>query len=730
MTSERVAKVAIIGGGCAAIAAAFELSRPEHGGRYDVTIYQLGWRLGGKGASGRGVAGRIEEHGLHTWGGFYENAFRLLRECYAELALEPGEFAGLDWAKAFIAEDVIGVTAPSAEGGWHNWAAFFSPQPGRPGDPIPAGERLSARLYVTRTLDLLRTLIVSMDTRRGERAGSEPVDDLSSLRAAAASADPQRMFSAIGALAGGAFAATGAVLVEALAVLEAGLGMLPSPLASPLTELSEWIAHQTRQWLERRLVADPTIQHIWEIMDIVVASVVGILRSGLLTDPRGFDAIDDYDWREWLALNGASPRSLESAFTSAVYDLLFAYEDGDTLRPRMSAGVALRGTLRLFFTYRGAVTWRLRSGMGDVVFAPYYEVLRRRGVRFAFFHRLTNVRLRAEADLAEGERPYVEALEFDIQANTRDGADYRPFIQVRGLPCWPAEPDFSQLEDGERMALESWDFESHWDRRRAGVRTLEVAKDFDFVVLGVGLGAVPEVCSEIVARNPRWRRMVEEVKTNAIQSFQIWLSESLEDLGWNSRHTIGTGFRKGFEGWADMSHTIPEEAWPENPGSVLYFCGPMPDAGPPAPDEGAAYVRQRAEEARRNAVSRLRETARYLWPRAADAEGDFRWDMLVDAADFTDAPCKPRVGEARFDSQYCRANINPTERYVLSLPGSSKYRISPLDMTYDNLTVAGDWTESGLNSGSVESAVISGLLAAHALSHAPPLEEIIGYDHP
>ena len=71
------------------MAAAFELTRPEHAGRYEVTVYQLGWRLGGKGASGRGPAGRIEEHGLHLWMGFYENAFRLMRECYAELRRDP-----------------------------------------------------------------------------------------------------------------------------------------------------------------------------------------------------------------------------------------------------------------------------------------------------------------------------------------------------------------------------------------------------------------------------------------------------------------------------------------------------------------------------------------------------------------------------------------------------------------------------------------------------------------
>ena len=51
-------------------------------------------------------------------------------------------------------------------------------------------------------------------------------------------------------------------------------------------------------------------------------------------------------------------------------------------------------------------------------------------------------------------------------------------------------------------------------------------------------------------------------------------------------------------------------------------------------------------------------------------------------------------------------------------------------MSVDNLTIAGDWTATGLDSGCIESAVISGLLAAHALSRRPRLEEIVGYDHP
>ena len=56
-------KVAVLGGGVGGMTAAFELTAtPELQQQFDVTLYQLGWRNGGKGASGRNgdVAERIE----------------------------------------------------------------------------------------------------------------------------------------------------------------------------------------------------------------------------------------------------------------------------------------------------------------------------------------------------------------------------------------------------------------------------------------------------------------------------------------------------------------------------------------------------------------------------------------------------------------------------------------------------------------------------------------------
>src|SRR5262245_18098157 len=81
-------KVAILGGGMGALSAAFHLTeRAEDRKRYEITVYQVGWRLGGKGASGRNadVVFRSEEHGLHVWLGWYHNSFWIMRHCYQDL---------------------------------------------------------------------------------------------------------------------------------------------------------------------------------------------------------------------------------------------------------------------------------------------------------------------------------------------------------------------------------------------------------------------------------------------------------------------------------------------------------------------------------------------------------------------------------------------------------------------------------------------------------------------
>ena len=142
----------------------------------------------------------------------------------------------------------------------------------------------------------------------------------------------------------------------------------------------------------------------------------------------------------------------------------------------------------MFFTYRGALFWRMSAGMGDIVFAPLYQVLKQRGVRFEFFHRLRNVAL---APRTNDELSYVEALEFDVQARVKGGGEYQPLVDVHGVPSWPSRPDYQQLANGRALAREGRAFEAIWESRHADRKTLHVTRDFDFVVLGVSVGALP-----------------------------------------------------------------------------------------------------------------------------------------------------------------------------------------------------------------------------------------------
>ena len=700
-------KVAIIGGGCGSVAAAFELSRPRHQNKYHVTLYQMGWRLGGKGASGRGPSDRIEEHGLHIWLGFYDNAFGLLRECYKELDRDKRRWRFADWRDAFMPDSHVGVANCSAQGDWGSWTAHIPSSAGLPGDPIDPNVHFTIGNYLSHAMTLLRVLLFGVETH------------------ALYQCDDDGIYYTINSLARVGVLSGAAGLIEAISLVETALQHVPKFTSANVVRLVEMIVGGVRERLEHFVEDDPEARFKWEIIDIVVATLVGFARFGLFTDPRGFDAIDDYDCREWLRINGASERALNSGYLLALHDFVFAFEDGNPVRPRISAGLAMRAIMRFFFSYRGALFWKMRAGMGDVVFTPFYEALVDRGVDFQFFHRLTNVKL---ANPSEGS--YIAALEFDIQAKIRDGKPYDPLVEINSVKCWPSKPNYVQLEDAERLEKDGVDFECHWHREASSTKTLHVTHDFDLVILGVSIGEIPYVCKEILARDARWRAMVANIKTVATQAFQIWLKKDLQQLGWKAQPVTFSGYERPFETWADMAQVVPAEVWRDPPGTVIYFCGLLPDINVGRDFEDPDYPGLRHDEVGQSAIRYLNKQIGTFWPKATNLAG-FRWEILTDYREDGSLDSATALrGEARFASQFWKANINPTDRYVLSLPGTSKFRISPLDMTYDNLTVAGDWTNCGFNLGCVEAAVMSGRLAAHAISGYPALEDIVAYDHP
>ena len=82
----------------------------------------------------------------------------------------------------------------------------------------------------------------------------------------------------------------------------------------------------------------------------------------------------------------------------------------------------------------------------------------------------------------------------------------------------------------------------------------------------------------------------------------------------------------------------------------------------------------------------------------------------------------------RLAAQYLRANFVPSERYVLSPPGSTVHRLDADALARDdavgpdrvsNLILAGDWTLNGVNGGCVEAATMSGMQASRAICGTP-----------
>ena len=226
-----------------------------------------------------------------------------------------------------------------------------------PGDPLTEKNPFTVGGYLLHTARLLRTLLTGVQT-----AGTRT--EVPTQREAVA--------QQIAELFRYGVLSTTAGLVTAVGVLEAVFKSLPTFPQNVVLDLLHRIAAAVREQLGGVLERDEEVVYRWQIIDLVIAIVVGIVRHGLLYHPKGFDAINHYECLEWLRMNGASETSVKSGFVRALYDLAFAYgEEGP--EPGLAAGQALRGSLRMLFTYRGAFFWKMRAGMGDVVFAPFYR---------------------------------------------------------------------------------------------------------------------------------------------------------------------------------------------------------------------------------------------------------------------------------------------------------------------------------------------------------------------
>ena len=153
-----------------------------------------------------------------------------------------------------------------------------------------------------------------------------------------------------------------------------------------LSDFKHWFFRVALEpWID-----DDDVRRFAIMLDFWVTVVTGLVADEVFV--RGFRVLNDVDLWKWLRRHGAERLTLEhAAFVQALYDLVFAYREGDKRRPDLATGKALQAMIRIVAEYKGAVLWKMQAGMGDTVFTPLYDVLRSRGVRFRFFHQVTRL---------------------------------------------------------------------------------------------------------------------------------------------------------------------------------------------------------------------------------------------------------------------------------------------------------------------------------------------------
>lgn len=724
-------KVAILGGGLASLTAAWKLSRDQASREtYDITLYQVGWRVGGKTSNGFGPGGRIEEKGIHIFQGWYRNAFEMVRDAYdviAENHLAPRSPLR-KWTDAFVPDDATLFTQQDRKtGAWTSWPILFPynddlpGEGGPPGIPEVLGEALGllAELALGSPYEakqswlqkLLAPLVIhEWFTPPWEKSGSDwwkGAKDLADAHHESTSEKPEVRWLH--------YARDLAKKMDETPTISIG-GIEMSVLRVIVALFGGFVA-LLRAIAPADRTKDDRLEHVYVLAEYGLANIKGLLDDCYDERTHRFDfhGINHWDYRGWLLHHGLPADLRDCAPVRFIYCGCFHNQyQGEP--GQLAADMGLQSLLATI-GYLGSLVWKLVAGTGGSLTAPLYKMLRHRGVKFAFFHEVEEVHWSATKE--------IDSITVGIQCDLAPGrTEYAPLEEVKGVDGWPSHPHYDQLDPAQAKILEEKkiDLESPWaDWSPVRAKLLRKGVDFDEIVLGIPIRATQEICREIVARSDAWKAMVDEVRTTPTLGVQLWLRPTLEELGF---HPPDWGMEQGDEpnsviyadllySWTDMGSVLGFEGWKPDltPGELSYYCGTWKTGPlPPRSDHGFP-ARERAEL--------LAYTQRWLdanmgwfFPRAMK-DGVFDLGLLVDPEDPENA--RAEGGAERLAQQWLTVNAAPSDQYTLAWPGTDRFRLAPDGSGFANLFLCGDWTNFGLNIGHVEGACTSGVLAAEAV---------------
>ncbi|MBQ4821663.1 NAD(P)-binding protein [Aquimarina sp. MMG016] len=722
--SENKKKIAILGSGMSSLTAAYELSSYDNWqDHYDITIYQMGWRLGGKTATGRGPNERIQEHGIHIAQGWYENAFRLIQDSYKECEkhnLMP-DSPFKSWEDAFDREDTTLLTHFDPKTNqWIKKNIVFPSNDYLPGQGGP----LPFSAIIKKAIGLIAEILFGTDPNKHSlmSIASYASKDIKAPEDHSLWDNFKSKFEAF--VKDKVFKHEGEKLLNYVGELVHNLTNEDHNHSSRkdhhsiINELLDLLSKWAAKLIDS--VADHNEYFYWlaVFVEFGLVNMKGTFADVYTpeTHELDYERINDLDYRAWLKNHGASERLLSSAMVRFLYTGTFHNLTGSDQQGILAAGVGLH-----FLTnsagYKGSFVWKFKAGTADTMITPIYLALKNRGVQFKFFHKVEQVHYSDSGDIETISMAKQVTLKNDI---------YNPTYKFKGIDVWPGEPLYDQIDDKQAKALKEgdYDLEEAWcGWKNVSQLSLEKGKDFDYVILGIPidvLGGDEGICKEIIDNNETWQNMYNHVKSIPTMSMQLWIKPTLKELG---MHLPDWGFPEGAlpnlvtyadpqYSFIDMSQVMPYEDWKEDqPGVLIYYTGSFldPEVVPPYSDH--KYPHEQLERIMRVSEQWLRDKMGWFFPNATTLE--YPEGMKLDVIHDFSKTAKTDYG--RLKTQFFRANVNPTDRYTLSLPGSNKYRLKANESGFDNLILTGDWINFGVNVGYYEGAIVSGLQAGQVL---------------
>ncbi len=719
-------KIAILGSGMSALTAAYELTTyPNWQDHYEITIYQMGWRLGGKTATGRGPNERIQEHGIHIAQGWYENAFRLIqhsyKECETHNLMPDSPFQS--WDDGFDREDTTLLTHFDPKTNkWIKKNIIFPSNSYIPGQGGP----LPFSVVIKKALKLIAEIVFGIDPNKKDHLMAQAgtlAEDIQPPEQHSHWEHFKSKFEHFFKDKG--FKHQGEKLLHYVGELIEQLSQMDSEahherkkhhtmVNTLLDLLSKWVTK----------LIDSIADHNEYVYWLAVFVEFGLVNmKGTLEDVYNpetheldYERINHLDYRAWLQQHGASERLLSSAMVRFLYTGTFHNLTGNNKQGSLAAGVGLH-FLTLSASYKGSFVWKFKAGTADTIITPIYLVLKHRGVKFKFFHKVEQVHYSASGAIEHISMAEQVTLKHD---------NYTPTYKFKGLDVWPGAPLYDQIKDDQAESLKAggYDLEEAWcGWKNVAQFRLEKGKDFDYAILGIPidvLGGDEGICKEIIANNTAWHNMYHHVKSIPTMSMQLWIDPTLKELG---MHLPDWGFPKGAlpnlvtyadpqYSFIDMSQVMPYEDWNgKAPGVLIYYTGSFldPEVIPPYSDEN--YPHEQLERIMRVSEQWLKDKMGWFFPNATTLEypEGMRLDLIHD---FSKAA---KTDYGRLKTQFFRANVNPTDRYTLSLPGTNKYRLKADESGFSNLIITGDWIDFGVNVGYYEGAIIAGLQAGQVL---------------